>query len=542
MSLRNRFVLPIIFSSLAVLGGCGGGTNTPVPPPSGGFSNTNFNGTYTFSVQGADVNGTFEMAGSLTACGCSAGTISAGSVDFDDPTVIAPASTIGSNSTYNITSDGRGTAKLYITNAAVSLNTNIEIDFVLTSSSHGLIIRFDSGATGSGTIDLQSTTVGQNALANPYVFSLYGSDLGGNSLSAAGAFTLDSSGNITPAGVGDCNYAATPFYQPTVTGSVVVGSGTTPGVASILTACSSSPFTFDVYAVDATHLKLIESDGVALLVGDLFTQPSSNPIPQGNLVFNMTGFDATSGFEFAAGGIVTSDGTSLLPSGSEDVNDGGLVDGGTSPAVPVSFSGSFAASPSGTGRFTVSLSNFFGGANFVAYPSTGGIFLLEVDSGVGAGITGGVALPQTSGATIAATQGYGLNLTGEDVVNEVELDEIAEFTTTSGGMKGLLDENDSGSVGTSNVSNGTYTNNSNGTGSATVNSNLQSLFFYAADNSTVLFISTDPNQAAAGVIEAQTTPSSQSSLAQARALPMLRTMSHPHLAAAHRKMELIRKH
>src|SRR5580700_1796110 len=155
MSLRNRLVLSVVLSTLALLVGCGSSTNNPVAPPSGAFSNTDFSGTYTFSVSGSDVNGTFQMAGSLTACGCTAGTISGGTVDFDDVTLVAPASTIGSNSTYAITPDGRGEAKLFITNTAASLTTTIKVDFVLTSSSHGLIIRYDGGGTGSGTIDLQ---------------------------------------------------------------------------------------------------------------------------------------------------------------------------------------------------------------------------------------------------------------------------------------------------------------------------------------------------------------------------------------------------
>src|SRR5208282_6111204 len=118
--------------------GCGSSGNSVTPPPSGAFSNTNFNGTYTFSISGSDLNGTLTMAGSLVACGCTQGTISAGYVDFDDPTGFAPAATIGSNSLYEISKDGRGVAKLFITSGGVEF-PEIDVDFVLTSSSHGLI-------------------------------------------------------------------------------------------------------------------------------------------------------------------------------------------------------------------------------------------------------------------------------------------------------------------------------------------------------------------------------------------------------------------
>ena len=101
---------------------------------------------------------------------------------------------------------------------------------------------------------------------------------------------------------------------------------------------------------------------------------------------------------------MSSDGNSLIPTGAEDVNDVGTVDGGANPAVPLTFNGNFAAT--GGGRFQIGLTNFFGGASFAAYPSDGGLFLLEIDSGLGAGVTSGLALAQTAGATITASSGY----------------------------------------------------------------------------------------------------------------------------------------
>ena len=93
-----------------------------------------------------------------------------------------------------------------------------------------------------------------------------------------------------------------------------------------------------------------------------------------------------------------SDGASLLTDGAEDVNDAGLVDNGTSPAAPFAFNGSF--SSTGGGRFQVSLTNYVGGTTFAAYPSVGGLLMLQVDS-LGGGITAGIALPQQPDATIA---------------------------------------------------------------------------------------------------------------------------------------------
>lgn len=540
MSLRNRLVLPILFSGLAALVGCGN-SNSVVPPPTGAFSNTDFSGIYTFSVSGSDSSGgTMVMAGSLTACGCTAGTIAGGTVDIDDSVNgPAPGSAIGSNSTYDIQKDGRGTATLIITPTGGTASP-VTVDFVLTSSSHGLIIRYDSGGTGSGTIDLQPDVVAQSAVENtPYAFTLSGF-FGAGSLATVGTFTLNSSGLIST-GVEDFNYNAAPYTAlPITAGSLSVGSGTTPGSATLTTDFGT--INFDVYTVDATHLKLIESDGTAFLVGDVFSQTSAS-IPQGNLVFTMQGID-TSDNEFAVGGLMASDGNSLILSGSEDINDDGSVDGGVSPPVPYAFSGGF--STVGNGRFLVNLTNFAGGSSFAAYPSSGGILMLEIDIGINVGpgnlgVTSGIALPQAEGAALAATQGYGLNNSGEDAQNVVELDEIGQFTTTSTGMTGKINENDGLTLSSPSI-NGTYTAGANGAGSATLsNSGLASIFYYAADSSTVLFISTDQTQAAAGVIEAQSAPSGssdQASTVRPRALPMFRALPRSRKGAVRSQVQV----
>jgi hypothetical protein len=410
----------------------------------------------------------------------------------------------------------------------------VDVDFVLTSSTHGLITRYDGSGTGSGTIDSQNL-VAQAGLANlPFAFSLTGSDSVLNPLSTVGAFTLDASGNISAsgsnAGVEDFAYGfpATSYPQLPLSGVVQVGSGTAPGTATLMTPFVPAGLSFDVYIVDSSHLKLIESDGSAILVGDVFTQPSAT-IPSGNLVFTMAGLDQQA-FPFAAGGLMSSDGSSLIPSGSEDVNDDGVVDGGTT--TPQAFSGSF--SSTGGGRFQVSLLNFFGGGLFAAYPSSGGVLMLEIDTGLTAGITSGVALAQTS-TSISNSSGYGLNLTGVDVNGEI--DEIAEFTTTSTGFKGLLDENEGGIPSSPQNLSGTYTVGSDGAGSASLNAGLAGMFFYVADSSTVVFLSTDSGQVALGAFQTQSTPTSLSGMAQEH-LSVLRSLHLPHAASLHHKTRL----
>jgi len=546
MSFRNRIFLLFSLSALAVFTACGSGSGSPViptPPPTGGFSNSNLNGTYTFSISGANANGLFAMAGSFTACGCSGGTISAGTVDIADPVNGAQShlALITPSSLYSVSADGRGIAKLFFNTAAAS-NYEMDLDFVLTSSSHGLIIRYDPNGTGSGTIDLQDSSVSQSQLASQfYAYSISGGDFSNASLAGVGVFQLDSTGTIT-SGIADFNYARNPSADLPLSGSLVVGSGTTPGTASLNTTFSPSPLSFDAFAIDSTHFKLIETDGQSILVGDALLSPTPS-FPSGNLVFTMAGLDSAGSF-FASGGVVSSDGTSTLSNGAQDVNDNGVVDNQTNPAMPFSFAGTISEQPTGTGRWVITLNGFVGGTTFVGYPSNGGLLMLEIDNPtvLGAGVTGGVALQQQSGVTDLASQGYGLNLTGEDLVNSTEADQIAEFKASSGNLTGTVDVNDGGSLATQSLT-GTYSA-TNGLGSATLKAGFAGMFYYVVDNSTALFISTDTGLPALGSMEVQTTPSNAATVSAqaAHVLPMFRVIPHGKSAMnPHRTIKLGKK-
>ena len=120
----NRVVLPLILVTLVVLAGCSGSSGpTPIPPPSGGFSNSNLNGTYVFSVLGTDVNGaSYTIVGQFTANGSGGngtGGITAGTLDINDEDTttftngpLAKQQINAGNSSYTVGVDGRGEVKL----------------------------------------------------------------------------------------------------------------------------------------------------------------------------------------------------------------------------------------------------------------------------------------------------------------------------------------------------------------------------------------------------------------------------------------------
>ena len=522
MSVRNGIALLLALSTLLFLAGCGSSSNSPapVPPPSGNFSNANLNGTYVFSVSGTDEanSAPYAIVGTLTANG--SGGITGGALDINDAAfaasqpVIPPAANapINSNSTYEISVDGRGQAKL----GTSTPFGNITLDFVLSTSSHGLVIEFDGVGTGSGTIDLQSAGT---TPTGSYAFSFSGVTSAGTS-ATVGNFTLGSGGAIA-SGLEDFNDGGFAYTDQPLSGNVVVGPSSTPGTTLITGQFGT--LIFDVYAIDATHLKFIEMDQVTIFSGDAYAQTSTT-LPTGTLAFTLEGFYPTSATSLSAvGGFMVTDGAgNITNASSEDVNEGGSV----SPS-PITFTANYTAAPASSGRYTLSnfATGFVGGSAYAAYPSSGGLLLLEIDN---TGIMAGAAYTQTAGATFAASQGYGLNLSGENLSAASEVDDIAEFAANSTGntITGLIDENSTSAgpvtFGTA-LTSGTYVAPVNGRGAIAATAGTSSsnttlnggfaLTFYTVDGTTFPFIETDSGQVSAGVFVLQNPSASSPGLA-----------------------------
>jgi hypothetical protein len=531
MLLKNTIPILLVAAWFTGLAGCASSSNQPSAPPSGAFNDSNLNGTYVFSFAGDDATSGFEsqfaIAGTLTANGD--GSFTAGTIDVDDPALGSALNTsytqnrLPASGNYNITPDGRGTGSVSVTINGVQVQFGL--DFVLTSDSHGLISRFDGNGSGSGTIDLQASNVTQSTLQGSYVFGFQGSDSTVvNPLATVGSFSLDANGNIT-SGLQDFgdNGNSIGLRALAVQGNVqAVGLGT----AQLTTnATGFGTLHFDVFVIDPTHLKFIETDSTAYLAGDAFVSTNQTSFPSGPLAFTLAGEDTSQG-PFAAGGLLTSDGSSQITGGLEDVNDNGYV--GQAPSIHGSFS-------SNGVRTVVTLNGIYNGNivnntvgagsyTFAAYPYTGGVMLLEIDNGGGnsTGVSGGNIYVQTATA-LTTSQGFGMNLSG--VNNNGQVDWISEFTVNGSSVAGLYDANNFGLVASDlNLGTGNYSVGSNGRGTISFPS-LQTdgnsfigalnLDFYVVDNSTAVFLETDGNQLATGAIQLQTS-SGASSAAQTR--------------------------
>ena len=447
-TVRLLMVLTAI-TSILLITGCGNSSSL-APVNNQGYSNSNLSGTYVFSSSGVDsTNGAFlAVVGSVTADG--KGNITGGWIDVNGFSLSGPISTAISSCSgcYSVSSDGRGQATIQYSGGPSTF------DFVLNSSAGGLVTEFDGNGSGSGTLDLQAS----GSLTGAYSFGLAGATSSGVPLAAVGTFDSSASkpqGEITN-GLVDINsdgIAPGGMAGLTLAATVTAGSPGTATLVALNGGSTVATYNFDVYMVDDTHLKFIETDTAQILAGDAFTQQTS--IPNGIYAYAMDGLD-NSGAPLAIAGFITAGSGSAIGTGLEDFNDAGTT------GQVTGFGGSY-TSFSG-GRTELILNGIYNGVSglnsdvtFAAYPSSGGIELLEVDS---AGITGGIALPQGSGTSLGSSQGYGLNISAINAGNgngSFEEDDIAEFVTNSSGSgyNGVEDINDEGSTTSTPHFNGT---------------------------------------------------------------------------------------
>jgi hypothetical protein len=525
------FMALAAISGIFLAAGCGNGSSF-TPPNNQGFSNSSLNGTYVFSSQGFDsiAGAPLNLAGTLVANGT--GSITGGTIDVVDADCTSCSTGSGvaqaiTGGTYSISPDGRGLINL------VSSYGTFSLDVVLSSTSQGLVTEFDSFGGGSGTIDLQAVV---SSLAGPYAFSLAGSDSSGDPIATAGAFTLNSGGSITE-GVEDFNDSGINYPGQALTGAATLGTGTSPG-AITLTTSSFPGLTYDLYPIDTTHFKVIETDYTNYLAGDAFTQTGFSTIPTGTLAFTMLGGIGTENI-VANGGYMTYSGNTFT--GNEDVNDNGSV---STAAVP--FTGTATAGGSVGSRFVVNLTNFVpnnaGAGQWVVYPSSGGLLMLEMDNEA---VTNGAAYAQTSGAALAASQGYGLNLNAFNASQGYAENDIAQFDTTSSAFNGIIDINDNTGGGNSLNSIGlsaTYTLDSSpatGRGEAITTAggdDYISFTFYSVTNSQFLLLETDGTNGPIGAQIGTGTFLLQSGSAGVEAAQSHAAIVHPvvHPRAAHR--------
>lgn len=478
-----RFLLASLILCLLGLTGCGS-VHSPlnVATPTGPFSNASLSGTYALSLAGTNTGGFFSIIGSLQLNG--AGTVTGGVVDVNTASGVFTNQSV--SGTYTIRSNGQALATL------TTPAGNFNLAFAVVSSQRALVMRFDTSATASGSLDRQDATAFSNATLNGnFAFNISGVDAGGFAMQSAGALAADGAGTVT-SGVEDVNDNGVVSTNLALSGGYTLNTANGRGTVSLTTTAGTLNFVFHI--VDANRLKVLETDTVPVLAGDAFRQtgPFSNASVSGPLVFTTGG--QRGNFAYALGGVLTADGGGNITAGLQDLNNGGTVTQG------ISTTGTYSIAANGRGTMTL---NGSGTSNYAIYPSTGGLQMIEIDLAL---VNGGAAFNQqaTTFSTGSLQGPFSFNLTGATLNGEV--DSIAQFTMDGAGkLSGALDVNNVGSLASSLALAGNYSMASSGRGTLQFLSSAgtQAFVIYAVSNTRLLFIEIDPSLVGVGVFEHQ---------------------------------------
>lgn len=545
--------VPAAWTATATGGGFAGtidnnGNYTPpiAPPPGGTVTITASNGgntatanvqviygngslpaqtTYAFAYTGDDGTGYLSVAGSFGVDGN--GTVTGGVEDGIDLNGNFAQTTINGGGTYTVGPDGRGNVVVN-----TSQGSGVQFQFALAAPdangfAHGVLIRFDNNATGSGTIDEQNPAdFNLGSLTGPYVFSTSGADANFHPLAIAGKFWTNTTGffpqaattaildwndgGTSTSGGADTSLTGALSLDPTNLafgrGFFVFSSGTTGQIK------------YAFYIVDRTHLKVVEIDTTDFTNGDIYSGLAIPPngfqtgsLTKGNYAFT-TGGTSTNG-AYVAGGVFTSDGKGNVSNGIFDNNDDGnsmrTADSITSCPYTID---------SATGRIAATLSVTSGNCNqpsqFAVYQTAANsAVMLELDSNP---VSSGLAFFQSTVASPPAGS-YAFNITGQGFFknqpSSFQQDASGQVNLTGTAFgSGTIDLNNFGSTNTFvvNTTSSTFAapDATFGRGQIKMVLNASSsptynLFYYMIDPNTMLLLDHDSNRIANGIIARQ---------------------------------------
>ena len=480
-------------------------------------------GTYVFSVAGQDTAGAYlyNVAGAFTVVG---GVITGGEQDLVDFATVTLTDNITSGTISGPDLAGNLTITLTTADTSIGVSGVETLSVVMaTSGTAGFITEFDSSASGSGELRLQSLPAGNGVQG--YAFFLNGVDTNGFAAGFGGVVNVTGAGAISGAGsVFDLDDLNTGTLQDQLIDSGTVSAPDAFGriqISLVLTTSGVGGIGLAGYIVDDKRIELVENSNdpndifFGVTGGTAYPQGASTgtftaaSIEGTSFVFGTNGQDATNYFQVA--GVVTTnlDGTTV--SGTLNFND--LTGAGTQAPVP--FSGMYTVDL--TGRVTLSnlASNdgtTFSGVTLQLYLSGGGrVAANAMDAG---DEWAGPAKVQTGGGSFTAgslsgnyalvTTGFGppANFTGP------ETDSVGFFTAdgVSAFNPGAVDQNILSGAQTGDVTfTGTFVADPSGVFTGTITgldittpANQDSFSYYLIDATGGVAIETDANQLTLG--------------------------------------------
>jgi hypothetical protein len=449
----KRLLLAATVAAALWIAACSSGSTTVLPPPTGKYSLSSLNGTYSFATNGevfasgATTATPLARVGSFVANG--SGDITGGVEDANEVSVgVSPAITITGGS-YTVNADGRGTLTLQLGQSSINFG------ITLTSTNDGLMIDETftqaQASTGSGNFIKQDPTKFTAPVPSPagtYVFDFAGFDVNQAPDSIVGQFSVGA--GVVTNGVQDENDNGNIPLTPTPV-SFVGNMAQDPLNTSTLGSSGRGVAQFNgiqyvFYIVDGSRVRFLSTTG-GMLSGDAVVQTSAPATLNSGFVFLVGG---TSG----AGGVTrigrfTANGSSVT-SVLMDTNNNGMFHQTGSSAVTAASVSLDSANP-GRGILTFTDSGLSVTLTFVFYLSSANSGVIQdVSQSQTKGATDvadGSITAQTVGplAPISGTTPYALNWSGLSLQNggsfatQDEEDLVGQATISSLALTGAAD-------------------------------------------------------------------------------------------------------
>lgn len=478
-------------------------------------------GTYVFATKGEDANGAFQLAGVAVLDGN--GGITSGEQTHSDPLVSVSDSIAGGS--YFIGPDGRGTLTINTADQNIGQAGIENLSLVVLDNSRAFIQTFDnpnlptlSGETSLGTLELQQSTAAPTA---GYAFVVGGVDITSSPMAMGGVLNIDSPNAISGTGsVADENDA----NGGLISSNTISGTLTTPDAFGSLkfnlVAGFAPSIKFTGYIVDATHIKLIESDidgtgagfgstaGVAVAQGIATGTFTSNSAFAGTYIFEILGQDPSLlPSSLASLGQFTADAGGNLSNGYNDAVLAGISAlNGTTFAVSDSFTGTYTLDlVHGTGRVdsTITYTSNGLGPTLIFYLTGNGNppLLLDADStSLGTGISVGTGITYAQATPPFSLNGPFAMSFVQSTGSSVENDATGQVSATGNfnNLSGVIDINLSTTPTPATQLSGTFVAPTIGRFTGTLTNSFFTspntamlVAYYPVDDSNILFIETD---------------------------------------------------
>jgi hypothetical protein len=525
----KRMTSAVLMAVAMYVSACGGSSNPPPPPPEEGFSKSSLKGQYGFSMSGIDLAGAYlARAGSFAADGN--GKITAALEDVVDlganPTTSIVAFTGG---TYDIQTNGRGVMILQNSNGG-----GLQLNFILNSTTQGVLLQTDLNAAASGGFSLQTPSNFTAAAVNGnYVVDLAGVAFSSTNtvapITTIGQVVVDGNGNITGGtidvkdGNTDTASGAIPLSSGSYQMDLTNGNGANFGRGTM--TVNNNDYAF--YIVNSSRVLLIQEDSSGGSLGGARQQsgtiPTTNSEFTGDFVYLVGGASVLgSKGALARAARFTADGQGGLSAISlDDNNDGSIhkISPGTN-LTNATYAIDTANTGSGRGTFTFKDSGLGTFSNVFYMISPTQAVVQDTSPGL---VTVGPMLAQTgtpfTNASLAGSyslswDGVQLGVTTSIPFQEDLVGQYVLTDATSGNVTGVVDYTELGLSNSTFLTNVTISGGLKVSGDGTNGNDLQlvsagssSTTFdfqgFIANSSAMLLVSTDNSRVVAGVVSRQ---------------------------------------